>query len=390
MIDRRYNERLVKLLSYFPVVGIVGPRQVGKTTLVKTLKQIVPTETVYLDLEYPNDLNKLTDPALFLEKLANACVIIDEVQRRPDLFPIIRSLVDQDRRPGRFIVLGSASPELIRDSSESLAGRIAYVEISPFNRSEVREIEIERHWLRGGFPNSLLAPDDELSQIWLSQFIKTYIERDLPMLGFPADPSTTNRFWRMLANSSGNLLNISQFANSLGLSVPTIKRYIHFFENAYLIRLLPPFESNAKKRITKSSKIYIRDTGVMHNLMGTLRLDQLYGNPMIGASWEAYVIEQIAAVVPENYQLSFYRTHAGAEMDLVISTSNQVIACIEVKFSSNPKLTKGFWASFGDLNPGTAYVIIPKATTAYPIHDKVLVVGLDEFMENNLNRIIAS
>lgn len=384
MIDRRYHERLLKLLSYFPVVGIVGPRQVGKTTLVKSLKQIVSTETVYLDLEYPNDLNKLTDPTLFLEKLAASCVIIDEVQRRPDLFPIIRSLVDQDRRPGRFIILGSASPELIRDSSESLAGRIAYVEITPFNRSEIKPIDIESHWFRGGFPNSLLAPDDELSQIWLSQFVKTYIERDLPMLGFPADPSTTSRFWRMLANHSGNLLNTSQIANSLGLSVPTIKRYINFFENAYLIRLLPPFESNAKKRITKSSKIYLRDTGLMHNLMGTQSLDQLYGNPMIGASWEAYVIEQIATVIPENYQLSFYRTHAGAEMDLVISIANKVIACVEVKFSSNPKLTKGFWTSLDDLNPNIAYVIIPKKTTAYPIHDKVSVVGLDEFLENSL------
>jgi uncharacterized protein len=387
-VARKYQQEILNILEYFPIVGIVGPRQVGKTTLVKSIENQLKRKTIYVDLEYPEDLNKLSDPVLFFEQNTDACIIIDEVQRKPDLFPILRSIIDRKREACRFIILGSASPEIIRDSSESLAGRIAYIELSPFNLLEINEyLEYQHHWFFGGFPNAILAPNPKLAKIWLQQFVQTYIERDLPMLGFPGSSVMATRLWQMLAHYNGNLWNASSFANALGISVPTVIRYVDFFEEAFLVRRLKPWEINAKKRLIKSPKIYIRDTGLLHYLAGINNFDSLQGNVMIGISWENYVIEQIAQLIPSDYGLYFYRTQAGAEADLVIVKGVKPLSCIEIKYSSNPSLSKGFVNVLDDLGTTHNFIITP-ASSSYLINRQVRVVQLIEFLKEHLPIII--
>jgi len=384
MIARIQTHQILKLLSFFPAIGLVGPRQVGKTTLVKALSGQIAKEVIYLDLEYPEDLSKLEDPVLFLSNKTNFCVIIDEVQRKPDLFPVLRSLIDQDRKPSRFILLGSASPELIRDSSESLAGRIAYLEMTPFNLLEVKDVaDYRKHWFYGGFPNALLAPDHEIARIWLGQFIQTYIERDMPALGFTGSPIIAFRLWRMLAHMNGNLLNTSNLANALGVSVTTVRRYLDFFENAYLIRRLLPWDLNAKKRIVKSPKIYIRDTGILHHLAGLTNMDNLLGHILVGSSWENYVIEQINQLLPDDFSLFFYRTSAGAEVDLVIVRGLEPWMCVEIKHTSSPKISRGFLSVIEDLKTIDNYIITPE-TDSFQLHEKVQVSNLLHFISNEL------
>jgi predicted AAA+ superfamily ATPase len=345
-------------------------------------------EVVYLDLEYPEDLSKLQDPVLFLEHKSSACVIIDEVQRMRGLFPVLRSLIDRDRQPSRFILLGSASPELIRDSSESLAGRIAYVELTPFNFLEIQErFEYRKHWFYGGFPNALLAPDESLSAAWISQFVRTYMERDLPALGFGGSSAFAMRFWQMLAHHNGNLLNASSLANALGVSVTTIKRYLDFFEEAYLIRLLQPWEHNAKKRLVKSPKIYLRDTGVLHYLAGIGSMDTLYGHALVGSSWENYVIEQIDQLLPDNISMYFYRTQAGAEIDLVLVDGLRPVCCIEIKHTSRPIVTRGMTQVIEDLETQQNYIITPQ-TDSFDIKAGIKVCGFKTFLNEQLTVII--
>jgi predicted AAA+ superfamily ATPase len=388
MIPRRQSSHIEKLLSYFPAVAIVGPRQVGKTTLVLALSKILEKEVIYLDLEYPEDLSKLQDPVLFLEQKHDACVIIDEVQRMRGLFPVLRSLIDRDRQPARFILLGSASPELIRDSSESLAGRIAYVELSPFNFLEIQDrFEYRKHWFYGGFPNALLAPDASMSVSWISQFVRTYMERDLPALGFGGNSAFAMRFWQMLAHHNGNLLNASSLANALGVSVTTIKRYLDFFEQAYLIRLLQPWEYHAKKRLVKSPKIYLRDTGILHYLAGIGNMDTLYGHTLVGSSWENYVIEQIGQLLPDNFTMHFYRTQAGAEVDLVLVDGLIPRFCIEIKHSSTPAITRGMIQVIDDLQTPHNFIITPQTAT-FDIKSGVTVCNFKDFLTNQLFRII--
>ncbi len=389
MIPRRQTAYIQKLLSFFPAVAIVGPRQVGKTTLALSLSTILEKEVIYLDLEYPEDLSKLQDPVLFLEQKSNACVIIDEVQRMRGLFPVLRSLIDRNRQPARFILLGSASPELIRDSSESLAGRIAYVELTPFNFLEIQDrFEYRKHWFYGGFPNALLAPDESLSVSWLSQFVRTYMERDLPALGFGGNSAFAMRFWQMLAHHNGNLLNASSLANALGVSVTTIKRYLDFFEEAYLIRLLQPWGHNAKKRLVKSPKIYLRDTGVLHYLAGIGNMDILYGHTLIGSSWENYVIEQIGQLLPDNFRMYFYRTQAGAEIDLVLVDGLSPRCCIEIKHTSSPTVTRGMTHVIEDLGTPQNYIITPQ-TDSFDINDGIKVCGFKEFITKELKVIVS-
>ncbi|RLD70589.1 MAG: ATPase [Bacteroidetes bacterium] len=380
IIERKQKQQILDLLGYFPVVGIVGPRQVGKTTLAKSLINKLERKTIYIDLEYPEDLNKLTDPVLFFQQNTDKCIIIDEVQRKPDLFPVLRSIIDQKREAGRFILLGSASPEMIRDTSESLAGRIAYIELSPFNLPEINKLfTYDKHWFFGGFPNALLAPNPKLSKIWLQQFVQTYIERDLPMLGFPGSPQITSRLWQMLAHYNGNLWNATSFANALDISVPTVNRYIDFFEEAFLIRRLQPWGVNAKKRLVKSSKIYIRDTGLLHYLAGISDFNNLQGNMLIGSSWENYVIEQIYQLLPSDFKMYFYRTQAGAEADLIIVKGIEPIYCIEIKYSSNPKVSKGLMNVIKDLETKKNYIITPISDT-YSINEFVTVTNLQTFI----------
>jgi predicted AAA+ superfamily ATPase len=366
-------------------VGIVGPRQVGKTTLAKYLLANLQKESVYLDLENPKDTAKLYDPVLFFSRNEDKCIVLDEIQRQPELFPILRSMIDQHRVAGRFIILGSASPDLIRDSSESLAGRITYQQLTPFNLTEVQEKDDKfHHWIGGGFPSAYLAPNDKIREKWLSSFIQTYIERDLPMLGLDINRNSIRRLWTMIAHVHGNVINMSNISRSLEVSSTTLKKYLSFLENAFLIRQLYPYSTNLKKRLVKSPKIYIRDSGILHHLLSISNLNALESNPVIGASWEGYAIEQIAQRIEGDAECYFYRTHEGAECDLVIVKSGKPIASIEIKYTSSPKPQKGMLQSFSDLGSGNNYIITPN-TDDYLITEKIRVCSLSVFLEKHIS-----
>jgi len=384
MIPRLGTKELVEILEYFPVLGITGPRQVGKTTLSKKLAGEIKKEVIYLDMENPTDLSKLSEPALYFEKNEDACIIIDEVQRVPELFPILRSLIDKKRIPARFILTGSASPELIRDSSESLAGRIAYKELTAFNYIEICNHKFSGlHWFRGGFPLSFLAPSDRISITWINNFIQTYIERDLPLLGLQAAPTFLRNLWLMLAHIHGNVMNMELLSKSLEVTGPTIKKYIHFLSEAYLIRILPPFHINIKKRIVKSPKIYIRDTGILHQLLGISTYDMLEGNPMKGNSWEGYVIEQLSLHAQSKYDMYFYRTHQGAECDLVLTIANKPDIAVEIKYTSAPRVGRGLRTSIEDLGTKKNFIIC-LCEEEYPIAENIIACSMDTFINNYL------
>ncbi len=372
------ENEILKLASYFPAVAVVGPRQVGKTSILQAISSKFREETVYLDLENPDDRIKLENPSLFLDRLADKTVILDEVQRLPDLFPVLRGIIDRNRRPGRFILLGSASPDLIRDSSESLAGRIAYYELKPFSFQEIDSLyDFSTHWLRGGFPESLLAPDDELSMKWRQNFIRTYLERDLPLLGLSADPVLISKLWRMAAHMSGDLLNMETLARSLSIHGTSVRRYLDFLESAYLIRRLPPYFSNLKKRLIKSPKIYLRDTGLLHQLLGISSFFDLSGHHALGASWETYIIEQVAAQLPDWAELFFYRTHDGTEADLVIARAGKAEILVEIKYSTTPKPSRGFHIAADDLDTQRQYIVCP-VEKGFPLSEKIQVLSYRE------------
>ena len=374
MIDRLITTKVRKSLKKYPVTGILGSRQVGKTTLAK----IIASEnrnSLYLDLELPSDMNKLDDPELFLSVNADRLVIIDEIQRMPHLFPIMRALIDKKRTAGRFLILGSSSPAFIKHSSESLAGRIIYHELSPFLISETgTDIESIKHlWIRGGYPGSFLSDDDFESTEWRTAFIKTYLERDIPQHGLHMPANTLRRFWTMLAHLSGQLFNASAIARSLGVSAPTASRYLDILIDTFIVRRLEPFFPNVKKRLTKSPKIYIRDSGLLHSLLMIPGMDSLSGNPIIGNSWEGFIIEQIIGTLPDSCKFYFYRTDAGAEIDLVVVSGKGEITGVEIKYSLSPKPTKGFWSAIKDINCKKAFVVYPGEET-YPIAGNVHVI----------------
>lgn len=381
MILRFITESLLETLSYFPVTGIVGPRQVGKTTLVKYLTKKLNKESVYLDLENPEDQAKLNDPVLFFQRNIEKCIILDEIQRMPELFPILRSMVDLNRIPGRFIILGSASPDLIRDSSESLAGRIAYEELTAFNLTEIKEVrDVYHHWFTGGFPDAFLAPNDSLKKKWLSNFIQTYVERDLPMLGLNINRNVIRKLWTMIAHIHGNVLNMNNLGKSLEISSTSIKKYLSFLEDAFLIRQLYPYSVNVKKRLVKSPKVYIRDSGILHHLLNIPDFDSLESNPIIGASWEGYVVEQITQKLDIDTSYFFYRTHDGTECDMVLIKGGKALMGIEIKYTSSPKLTRGITQAFKDIGAEINYIITPH-TDDYLIQENVRVCNLSIFLE---------
>lgn len=377
-IPRKAEKEVLRLIQYFPTVAIVGPRQVGKTSLAKHLVAQLQKPTVYFDLEDPDDRAKFANPRLLLDPLADQTVILDEVQKLPSLFSVLRSIIDRDRRPGRFLLLGSASPDLIRDTSETLAGRIAYYELAPFLFSEVAAVtDLTTHLFRGGFPGSLLAPDEEMARIWRKNFINTYLERDLPMLGLNAKPTLSSKLWRMVAHLSGNVLNMETIASGLGISNTSVRRYLDFFESAYLVRRLPPYAANLRKRLIRSPKIYLRDTGVLHQLLGIQSFTDLSGHPVVGASWETYVLEQIAGQLPDWAEMCYYRTHDGTEADLVLSRSGVAEILVEIKFSTAPKLTKSLHIAKTDLATRRNFVICP-VSTGFPLAEDVQVLGVGE------------
>lgn len=379
-IQRDIAKKVKQYLDVFPVVAILGPRQCGKSTLVKNLAKNW-SNSIYLDLQNDVDLNKLSEPMLFFQANEDKIICLDEIQLIPKLFSILRSVIDNNRRNGKFILLGSASRDLIQQTSESLAGRIGMIYLSPFTINEVRRTDgfsLNKFWLRGGFPNSYLSEDEDYSKIWRENFIKNFIERDIPQLGFQIPALQLKRFLVMIAHLQGQLLNASKLGESLGLTHPTIRRYIDLLEQTFILRTIMPYEGNLKKRLVKSPKVFVRDAGLLHTLLTINSYNDLLGNPVFGASWEGMVIENIIVNMPDwNYY--FYKTAAGDELDLILEKGNQRIA-IECKASAAPKPTKGFWRALEDLKPQKTYIIAPVADS-YPIKESVMVCGLAIFLE---------
>ncbi|MBU2650699.1 MAG: ATP-binding protein [Bacteroidetes bacterium] len=385
MIERSLQSRILKLLEHFPAVAIVGPRQIGKTTLAKSLISSIAKETIYLDLELPLDANILSNPQVFFQNNPDKCIILDEIQRIPELFPVIRAVIDQHRVPGRFIILGSASPELLKQSSETLAGRIVYTELSGLLVNEVNEIQKTNElWIKGGFPEPFLMNDQEFISEWHHSFLLTYFERDLPLLGLKTDTSLLRRLLQMLAYNQGMLLNLANYSKSLGISSPTISRYIDFFENAFIIRLLQPWHLNIRKRLVKSPKTYLRDSGILHHLFGIQSYNKILGHPVLGYSWEGFVIEQIINASRPGISFSFYRTAEGAECDLVLSRGMEILACVEVKFTDAPKTTRSLTTAIQDLQSENNFIIVPDTPEPYILKENVTVCNLWQFVRNYL------
>jgi predicted AAA+ superfamily ATPase len=367
MTKRKLEDKIIASMKQFPVVGIIGSRQTGKTTLAKMIQK-QNANSVYLDLELPSDQNKLREAELYFDRHDDALVIIDEIQRMPSLFALIRALVDQNRAPGRFLILGSASPDMIKKSSESLAGRVIYHELTPFQLDEVgnRKDQATALWLRGGYPDSFLTRDMESSLNWREAFIRTYLERDVPQLGIRVPAGQLRNFWTMIAHHHAQLWNASQIANSLGVSAPTVRHYLSILEDTFLVRQLQPFHANLKKRLVKAPKVFIRDSGLLHSLLGIGSMDDLQGNPLAGHSWEGFVIEQIVAQLPPRWEAYFFRTAAGAEIDLVLARSGKKPIAVEIKFSASPDVSKGFRSACQDLQCIKEYVVYP-GSEAYPL-----------------------
>lgn len=380
MKTRFIEKKLLNTVNNFPATGIIGPRQVGKTTLVKQLIKKIDKETVYIDIENPRDKVKLSDPVLFFENNIDKCIIIDEIQLMPELFSVLRPMIDMKREPGRFIILGSASPILLRQSSQSLAGRIAYIELSGFNLLELSSGSKNDLWLKGGFPDAFLSRNNDIWQQWLDNFIRTYINTDLPILGLDIDRNTIRNLWTMLSHVNAQVINYSNISRSLSVSSTTLKKYIDFLENAFLIRQLQPFYPNIKKRIVKAPKVYLRDTGILHNLLNIHSGDELEGHPLKGNSWEGYVIEQILQIAGSSYESYFYRTHQGAECDLVLTKSSNPIYSLEIKLSAAPTLTKGNKIAFSDIGAVKKFVIVPESDE-YQLSEDITVCGLNGFLK---------
>lgn len=382
MFTRYIEKDLSKLIKSFPSVALLGPRQVGKTTLAKSVVKNIKN-TTYLDLEDKDDWNALQNPKLFFETHRNSLVIIDEVQRMPELFPALRAEIDVKRKAGRFLLLGSASPDLLKKSSETLAGRIVFKELSPLLYNEVSEtISYEKHWLRGGYPEALRQKNATLWNTWHASFLRTYIEKDLPMLGLASPALTITRLLQMLGYNQGQILNKSEYAHALGVSVPTVSNILDYLSYAYLIRILPPFSANVKKRIIRSPKVYLRDSGMLHHLLGVSQNKGLLANPKAGFSWEGYVLEQIINYFGDTKTFFYYRTQDGAEADLVIAHYNKPTHIIEVKMNSSPQVSKSLMNSMEDLSIKQATIIVPGTKVFFSLKKEVKICSLDMFFEN--------
>ena len=362
MITRTLHDKLLAALAHFPAVALLGPRQVGKTTLALEIGHTYPN-ALYLDLESEQDRAKMADPELYLSDHQDRLVILDEVHRLPALFPLLRGLIDSARRAGRkngqYLLLGSAFLDLLKQSGETLAGRIAYLELAPFDVLETGSFPLDDLWVRGGFPDSLLAETPSGSFQWRKNFIRTYLERDIPQFGPRIAAETLRRFWVMLAWQQGSLLNSAQFARNLGVDVKTINGYIDLLVDLLLVRRLAPWHSNIGKRLVKSPKVSVRDSGLLLALLSIPDKESLLSHPVIGQSWECFVIENILVAATDDVQGSFYRSAGGAEIDLLLSWPNGNLWAIEIKRSMMPKLERGFHAACSDLNPSRKIVVYP-------------------------------
>lgn len=385
MIKRHLTNKLKENLKNHSAVALLGPRQTGKTTLAHLIAKQTPS--IYLDLESPADLLKLSDPLLFLSRHRDKLVILDEVHRKPDLFPILRVLIDKGRQEGRkksqFFILGSASPDLLKQSSESLAGRISYLELTGFNLLEVsgqNKKAAENLWLRGGFPESFLARTSTISFEWREDFIRTCLERDIPQMGFRLPSERLRRLWIMLAHLQGRELNCSSLGISLDITSKTVRHHIDVLNGLLLIRRLNPWHANVKKRLVKSPRIYIRDSGLLHKLMGIFSYDDLLSHPTAGASWEGFVVENLLSLLPKGSEAWFYRTAAGAEIDLVIQLSGKELWAIEIKKGLYPKVSSGFHQGCEDIKARKKYLIYG-GTEQFPIKHNTTVIGLERIMK---------
>ncbi len=379
MLERWLHKRIEETLNQIAAVVILGPRQVGKTTLAQSIAAERPS--IYLDLEDPGDLLRLEDPRFYFEQNRDKLIVIDEIQRKPDLFKVLRGQIDRNRRAGhlygQFLLLGSASRELLNQSAESLAGRVSYQELRPLNVFETGRSSIHDLWIRGGFPESML--NEDFSHSWRRDFIRTYLERDIPALGSRIPAETLRRFWTMLAHNQGQFYNASQIGGNLNVSGQTAVRYLDLMVDLMLVRRLNPWYVNVAKRLVKRPKTYIRDSGILHALLNIQSLDDLLGHPVVGGSWEGFVIENILSVAPPEVDAAFYRTAAGAEIDLVLSFGDKRWA-VEIKRTTAPKLTRGFHAACEDVKPARKWVVYT-GNERYMLRDNINIVPLPVMME---------
>jgi len=380
-IKRTLHDTVQEYLKSFPAVAILGARQAGKSTLARHIIKEIRT-AIYLDLERPSDLQKLTEPEMFFNLHRDQLICLDEIQRKPELFNVLRSIIDERNRNGQFLILGSASRDLIKQTSESLAGRIVFLELCPFSVAEVvsphQPDVLHQYWLRGGFPRSFLAASDDISMIWRENFVRTFLERDIPQLGFQLPAETMRRLWQICAHQHGQLLNLSSIGQAMGFSHTTIRSYIDLLTQTFMLRVLPPFIINVKKRLVKSPKIYLRDSGILHALLGIHNMEELLGHPVYGASWEGMALENILQKAP-SWTAGFYRTSAGSELDLVLERGTKRIG-VEFKASLTPQVTRGGWNAIDDLELEKVYVIAP-ITERYQLHKKVTATPLHEFLK---------
>lgn len=367
MIIRTLQPRLLETLAYSPATALLGPRQAGKTTLALESAQASNSSFIYLDLESEQDRAKLEQAELYLGDHLDKLVILDEVHRVPGLFPVLRGLIDRNRRAGRragqYLLLGSASLDLLKQSGETLAGRIAYLELPPFNLLEAQQHGAEKLWVRGGFPESLLAANDGGSLRWRQDFIRTYLERDIPQFGPRIAAETLRRFWIMLAHHQGGILNTAQFARNLGVDAKTAAAYLDLLVDLLLVRRLPPWHANLGKRLVKSPKVFVRDTGLVHALLGIPDKESLLAHPVVGHSWEGFVVENLLNCAPDGVQGYFYRSSGGAEVDLLLAWPNGDLWAIEIKRSLSPKVERGFHSACADLKPVRKLLIYPGTET---------------------------
>lgn len=380
IVRNDYSQDVLSALQHQAAVALIGPRQVGKTTLARQIADSRPG-SIYLDLEAREDRAKLLEPVLFLRQYQDRLVVLDEIHRVPELFSSLRGIIDQGRRDehgvGRFLMLGSASIDLLRQSGESLAGRISYIEMGPFNTLELpaNEPTLTTLWLRGGFPGSFLAQDDAVSLRWRADFIRTYLERDVPMFGPRVPAGMLERLWTMLAHGQGTLLNASRLAAGLQVSSPTVSRYIDLLHDLLLVRRLKPFHHNGGKRLVKSPKVYVRDSGLVHALLGLRTFNDLSGHPVNGTSWEGMVIENLLASAPERTTASFYRTAVGAEIDLLLEIPGFGLWAIAIKRSLSARPEKGFTIACQDLKPDRRFVV-NAGFEQFPIGPETTAIGL--------------
>ena len=383
IIPRLLRSSLEEHLALFPAVALLGPRQVGKTTLARAIVD-ASGPGLYLDLENPAHVERISDARGYLGSVRDRLVVLDEVHRVPELFRVLRGVIDdriaEGESAGHFLILGSASMDLMRQSSESLAGRLAYLALDPLDIREAGSAESERLWIRGGFPRSFLASSDRASALWRRNFIRTYLERDIPMLGPRIPAETLRRFWTMLAHSQGGLWNASALARSLGVDGKTVMRYLDLLVDLLLVRRLPPFHANVRKRLVKSPKVFLRDSGIVHTLLGLGDLDAVLGHPVAGTSWEGFVVETLIRAAPDGTQASFYRTATGVEIDLVLELPGGALWAIEIKRGLTVSPTRQLQIALDDIRPVRAFVVYG-GTERFPLPGGVEAIGLREMAD---------